>query len=140
MQGAQDGLAVTFGSGVTNFVSSKVPFGQSTPVGRGATQLLVGTLLGPVVRKLTRSDRLAAMFVAGAYSNVVRQALSNVAPLQPFLGVYVQPQLGTYVQMPRRLQGWAGGAPMPGAALFSQVEQGNAYDDAASDAVQDFAA
>lgn len=139
MQGAQDGLAVTLGSGVTNFVASKIPFGQSTTVGQGATQLLVGTLLGPVVKKLTRSDRAASMFVAGAYSNVIRTALAKT-PLQPFLGVYVQPQLGTYVQMPRRLQGWAGGASAPGAALFNQVEQGNAYDDAASDAVQDFAA
>ncbi len=140
VQGAQDGLAVTLGSGVTNFISSKVPFGQSTTVGKSATQLLVGTVLGPVVKKVTKSDRLAAMFVAGAYSNVIRGLLANVEPLKPFLGVYVQPTaLGVYVQ-PRRLSGWTDGAPMPGAAMFNQVEQSNAYDDAASDAMQDFAA
>jgi hypothetical protein len=117
-QGLKDGLAVTAGIGVTNFAASKVPFGQGSVVGRALTQLGLGLAGAMVVRKVTKSDRAAAFYAAGAFSNVIRPLL---APL-PVIGVafagvgtYVQAprRMGTYVQ-PMRLNGWAA-APQGGA-------------------------
>ncbi len=108
MRGATDGLAVTAGSGLTNYVSAKIPFGQTSTIGQAATQLIVGTGLGMVVKKVTRSERAAAFFIAGAYANVIRK-LAASTPLAPFLsgvGVYPRPAaVGVY---PRpKLAGWA---------------------------------
>lgn len=109
MRGAGDGLAVTAGQGLTNYVSAKIPFGQSTTIGQSATQLVVGTALGMAVKKITRSERAAAFFVAGAYSNVIRK-LAASTPLAPFLsGVGVYPRPATVGVYPRpKLAGYAG--------------------------------
>lgn len=110
MQGAKDGFAVTLGSGLNNYLVSKIPFGTSTDVGKSALQLLVGTLSGMVVKKLTRSDRFAAFYVAGAYSNVIRQAMTKLPTVGPSfagIGTYYQ-GVGTYYQGAPRLSSWAG--------------------------------
>lgn len=108
MRGATDGLAVTAGSGLTNYVSAKIPFGQTSMIGQAATQLIVGTGLGMVVKKVTRSERAAAFFIAGAYANVIRK-LAASTPLAPFLsGVGVYPRAGGVGVYPRpKLAGWA---------------------------------
>lgn len=107
LKGAGDGLAVAAGGGLTSYVAGKIPFGQTTTIGRSATQIVVGTVLGQVVKKLTRSERAAAFFTAGAYANVIRTLAANT-PAAPFLsgvGVYPRAAIGVY---PRpRLAGWA---------------------------------
>lgn len=122
-----NGLAVAAGGGITNYVAAKIPFGQSTTVGKAATQIVVGTGLGLVVRKVTKSERLAAMFVAGAYANVIR-TLAASTPLAPFLsGVGVYPRAAAVGVYPRpRLAGWA--ASPSGFPLIAAGARGGGRD------------
>lgn len=107
IQGAKDGFIVTLGQGVTNLVAAKIPFGQTSTVGKGAMQLLIGTAGAMVVKKVLKSERAAAFYLAGAYSNVIKQALSGVPVLGPALaGVGVYPQLGRVGVYPRALSAW----------------------------------
>lgn len=94
VRGAQDGLVVTLGSGLTNLISSKVPVGQTSTAAQAAVQLAVGTAGAMVMRKVTRSDRVAAMYLAGAYSNILRKLLAPVPVIGPALsgvGTYYMP-------------------------------------------------
>jgi len=127
IRGAGDGLAVAAGGGLTNYVASKIPFGQTTTIGQAATQLVVGTGLGLVVKKITKSDRAAAMFVAGAYANVIRK-LAAATPLAPFLsGVGVYPRAAAVGVYPRpRLAGWA--ASPSGFPLIAAGARGGGRD------------
>lgn len=120
MQGVKDGLAVTAGQGLTNFAASKVPFGQTSQLGRGLTQIGLGLLGSFVVKKVTKSDRYASMYAAGAFSNVLKPLLAPIPVVGPSLAgmsSYVQPRrVSSYVQ-PRQLSGYAAapaGAPMVG--------------------------
>lgn len=85
VQGAKDGLAVSLGRGVTKLVAQRIPFGQTSTVGQAGMQLLVGTVLAMAIKKVVRSDRVSAMFLAGAYSNVIQTALAPVPVLGPAL-------------------------------------------------------
>lgn len=90
IRGAGDGLAVTLGSGLTRFVASKIPVGQSTTVGQSAVQVAVATLAAPLVKKAA-GERAAAFFLAGAYADVIRKLampLPVVGPLLNGVGVY----------------------------------------------------
>ena len=96
IQGVTDGFVVTLGRGGTKFIASKIPFGQATPIGQGAMQLLVGVGLSMAVRKFMRSERTAAFFLAGATSNVIQTALSGVPGIGPMLsGVGSWPRMAT---------------------------------------------
>lgn len=98
VQGAKDGLAVSLGRGVTKIVAQRIPFGQSTAVGQAGVQLLVGTVLAMAIKKLTRSERVSAFFLAGAYSNVIQTALAPVPVLGPALsGVASWPRVNAGV-------------------------------------------
>lgn len=98
VQGAKDGLAVSLGRGVTKIVAQRIPFGQSTAVGQAGMQLLVGTLLAMAIKKVVRSDRVSAFFLAGAYSNVIQTALAPIPVLGPALsGVASWPRVSTGV-------------------------------------------
>lgn len=127
MQGVKDGFAVTLGSGVNNFVVSKIPFGQTTTIGQGAMQLLIGTLSGVLIKKVTKSDRFASFYVAGAYSNVIKKALQQVpgvggmlsgvgayyqGPAVRGVGAYYQGAAGRSDSRPG-MAGWAGTDAMP---------------------------
>lgn len=142
-QGVKDGFAVTLGSGLNNFLSAKVPFGQTSAIGQGAVQLLVGTVSGMLVKKLTRSDRFAAFYVAGAYSNVIKKALGNVPGIGGMLsgvGSYYQPALpaggmGSYFRQPApALSGWAG-APGGAVSAFAFSKQTPSVDYGDEDSV-----
>lgn len=87
VQGFKDAFVVTLGSGLTNLAASKVPFAQNTAIGRYATQALVGLGGAMLVRKVTKSERAAAFYLAGAFSNIVRPVVSQVPVLGPALGV-----------------------------------------------------
>lgn len=118
-QGVTGGLAVLAGGGLSRLVASKVPFGQTSAIGRGLTQIVTGTVLGMVTKKVTRSERLAAFVVAGAYADVIRQNAASIPVVGQFLsglGVYpsvLRPasRVGEYVRTPAparpRLAGWA---------------------------------
>lgn len=94
-RGFGDGLAITVGAGLTKFVASKIPIGQTSAVGRGVTQLLVGTILGTVARKVTKSERIASLVVASAYANVIRENAGLIPGVGQFLGgVGVYPRVG----------------------------------------------
>lgn len=105
-QGMKDGFAVALGSGVNSFVASKVPFGQTSAIGQGAVKVLTATVTGMLVKKLTRSDRFAAFYVAGAYADVIKGALSGVPVVGQFMGSYYRPALpagggmGSYFRAP----------------------------------------
>lgn len=90
IRGAGDGLAVTVGSGLTRFVASKIPFGQSTTIGQSAVQLVVATFSAPLVKKAV-GERAAAFYLAGAYADVIKKLampLPVVGPLLNGVGVY----------------------------------------------------
>lgn len=94
IQGAKDGFAVTVGRGVTKLIAQKIPFGQTSAIGQGAVQLLVGTGLAMAVRNITKSERTAAFVLAGAFSNVIQTALAPVPVLGPALsGVASWPRM-----------------------------------------------
>ena len=127
-RGLGDGVAIVVGGGLTKFVASKIPYGQTSAIGRGVTQLLVGTLLGTLARKVTKSDRIAAMVIAGAYANVIRENAAAIPGVGGFLaGVGVYPRVGGGVGVYPRvanvgvgvyprvgLNGWAPRAIAPG--------------------------
>lgn len=93
--GVKDGFVVTLGRGVTKLVASKIPFGQTSAIGTGAMQLLVGAGLAYGVRKVTKSERTAAFFLAGAASNVIQTLLAPIPVLGPALsGVDSWPRVG----------------------------------------------
>lgn len=127
-RGAMDGLTVTLGSGLTNYAASKVPVGQTTALGRGATQIALGLLGGMIVRKVTRSDRAAAFYVAGAFQNVLRPVLAGLPVLGPALGSYYRgPAVGSYYRGP---DAGLSGFPTDGFALKAgQPGQGSGYVD-----------
>ncbi len=120
VQGVKDGFAVTLGQGINNFVTSKIPFGQTTTIGKGAMQLLVGTLSGVLIKKVTKSERFASFYVAGAYSNVIRTALQQVPGVGGFLsgvGEYYRApvSIGEYYRGPAApgMSGWGGTDALP---------------------------
>lgn len=86
MEGAKDGLMVVVGRGVTKMVAQKIPIGQNTMVASAAVQIGVGLVLAMAVRKITKSDRHASMFLAGAYSNVIQSAVAPLPVVGPILG------------------------------------------------------
>lgn len=85
VQGAKDAFTVTLGSGLTNLIAQKVPFAQNTAVGRYATQALVGLGGAMLVRKITRSERAAAFYLAGAFQNILKPMLAPIPVLGPAL-------------------------------------------------------
>lgn len=124
-RGFGDGLAITAGGGLSKWAASKVPFGQNTVLGRSVTQIVFGTILGNVARKVTKSERIGAMVIAGAYADVIRQNAASIpgvggllagfgvypqfAPVRA-VGVYpraVNPGIGVYPQAAPQLNGWA---------------------------------
>ena len=113
VQGAKDATAVVVGRGVTNLVAQRIPFGQTSAVGQAAVRIIVGTLLAPLVGKITKSPRTASFFLAGAYSDVVAKALAPIPVIGPAVtglglygrGVGVYPRAGVGVYP--RLNGWA---------------------------------
>ncbi len=127
VQGAKDGFMVTLGRGLTKMVSTKIPFGQTSTVGQSAVQLLVGTGLAMAVKKVLRSERAGAMFLAGAYSNVIQTALAPVPVLGPALsGVASWPRIagGGVSSWPRA----AAALPAPGPSNANGVGQPWGYD------------
>ena len=123
-RGAIDGFSVTLGRGITRLVASKIPFGQTSTVGQGAMQILVGTGLAMAVRKVTKSERAAAFFLAGAFSNVIQGFLAPV----PVLGPMVQGGLSAYPQL--GLQSWPRALPgaQPRVSRAAGVGQPWTYD------------
>lgn len=126
-QGVKDGTAVALGSAVTTLVAQRIPFGQTSAIGRGAVKIIVGALLAPLVGKVTKSPRTASFFFAGAMSDVVRQALAPIPVIGPAatapLGVYPR-GVGAYpraVGAYPRLNGW-GSAPQGGALQFTRQQ------------------
>ena len=113
VQGAKDATAVVVGRGVTNLVAQRIPFGQTSAIGQAAVRIIIGTLLAPLVGKLTKSPRTASFFLAGAYSDVVAKALAPIPVIGPAVtglglygrGVGVYPRAGVGVYP--RLNGWA---------------------------------
>lgn len=129
VQGAKDGTAVVLGSAVTNLVAQRIPFAQTTVVGRAAVQLLVAAILAPIVGKITRSPRTASFFLAGGVSNAIRPAIAAIPVIGPAanagLGVYPNRGVGAYpraagVGAYPRLSGWAS-APQGGAVAAPQI-------------------
>lgn len=101
VQGLKDGFTVTLGRGVTNLVASRIPFGQTSPVGQGAVQLGVGIGLSMLVRAVTKSERQAALFLAGATSNVLQRVLAPVPIIGPAVG-----GVSAYPQFVPRMAAW----------------------------------
>lgn len=132
VQGLKDGFVVSFGRGITGMVSSKIPLGTSAPA-KGAVQLLIGTGLAMVVRKVTKSERTAAFFAAGAASMAITTALAPMLPasIAPLLGGF-----GSYVpavrmaSYPRALNA---GASSLAAAPGNLGRVGDVYDQEGSD-------
>lgn len=94
VEGAKDGLLVVVGRGVTKMVAQKIPIPQTSIVASAAVQLAVGLGLAMAVRKITKSDRHASMFLAGAYSNVIQSALAPLPVIGPILsGVSSWPRM-----------------------------------------------
>lgn len=131
VQGAKDATAVVVGRGVTNLVAQRIPFGQTSAVGQAAVRIIVGTLLAPLVGKITKSPRTASFFLAGAYSDVVAKALAPIPVIGPAVtglglygrGVGVYPRAAGVGVYPR-LSGW-GSAPN-GAPLHFARQASNA--------------
>lgn len=106
VQGAKDGFTVTVGRGLTKYVAGKIPFGGTSTIAQGAMQILVGAGLAMAVRKVTKSERTAAFFLAGAFSNVIQTQLAAVPGIGPMLsgGVGSWPRVGPGVgSWPRAL-------------------------------------
>lgn len=120
-RGFGDGLAIVVGGGLTKFVAAKVPIGQTSAVGRGVTQLIVGTLLGTVARKVTKSERIASLVVASAYANVIRENAGAIPGVGTFLsGIGVYPRVGPGVGVyPRAVNPGIGVYPRAVAAPLS---------------------
>ena len=142
VQGAKDATAVVVGRGVTNLVAQRIPFGQTSAIGQAAVRIIIGTLLAPLVGKITKSPRTASFFLAGAYSDVVAKALAPIPVIGPAVtglglygrGVGVYPRAGGVGVYPR-LNGW-GSAPNGAPLQFSRQASNAGLDNGMSAAGQ----
>jgi hypothetical protein len=122
VQGAKDGLAVTLGRGLTKYVAGKIPFGQTSTIGQGAMQIAIGTALAMVVKKVTRSDRAGAMFLAGAYSNVLQTALAGV----PVIGASLS-GVSSWPRVPATVSAWPKALPAAAVSTPSNAALGQPW-------------
>ncbi len=141
VQGLKDGAVVAVGRGVTKLVAGKIPFGQTSAIGKGAMQLLVGVLSAMAVKKISKSDRMTAFYLAGATSGVISALAADVPVIGPMLGdgglgrsgggVHAWaalPQMGAWAAMPV-------GAPRPSNSALGGINTGWIGGDAYSDGI-----
>ena len=128
MAGAKDGFVVVLGRGVTGYVANKIPFGQTSAVSKAAINLGVGLGLSYAVRKVSKSERLASFFLAGAFSKVLEPLVGAIPGVGPILapgGVSAWPQLApgmaAWPQLPA--------APIQRANLHGWEEWDSNYSD-----------
>lgn len=131
IRGLTDGLSVTAGQAITNLAVSKIPFGQATPVGQNALKLAVGLVGAMGVKKFTKSDRVAAFYLAGVTNDIYRHLFAGVPVVGAALaGVGTYPMLtagrvGTYPR-PRALSGYAGAVD---GAVVEQYDSSDQHDE-----------
>jgi hypothetical protein len=102
-RGVQDGVVVLAGRGITNLVAAKVPFANTTAAGRGAVKLATGLALSIGIRKVFKSERVAAFFLAGAVSSVLEPFAAKIPVIGPALtGTASWPMLSAWPVSPVR--------------------------------------
>jgi hypothetical protein len=121
VQGLKDGFVVRLGGGLTKYVSSLVPIGTPGSITAGAMELAVGTALAFGVKKVTKSNRMAEFFLAGAAANAIGSIIGTLIPAStPLIG----PILGAGA-----LNAWPALAPGVAAWPAGQPAQMSGWDD-----------
>lgn len=129
MEGAKDGLVVVFGRGITGYVSGKVPIGQTSAVTKAAVNLAVGLGLSYAVKKVSKSERVASMFLAGAFSKVLEPLVGAIPGVGPILA---PGGISAWPQIPAGVSAWPHAlpaAPIQRAALQGWEEWDSNYSD-----------